>query len=125
RRYTGLVLFFSSVSLLYLVVNAFLPIVVKAPIWHFLGQFAPLAIGSSYLVTGSKGFQKWLLARASTTSFMLLMLAAILVLGAAGFTRLPNFKVPVQYDPSIDSYCSQIVDGVDDAMVGKNTSQTG
>lgn len=116
RQYAGLALFFSSISLLYLAANSFLPTLVKAPVWQFLSQFVPLALGS-YLVAGSKTFQRRLLARAGTARFIIAMAVCILVFGTLEAARRPDFKIPIQFDQDVDSYCSQRVDGVDEVMV--------
>jgi hypothetical protein len=120
----GLTLFFLvlNVTLLYVLVNAWLPKVVNTPVWHLLGQVIPIALGSAYLLRGSKQLQSYLLDKAAHTGFLVLMLLGFIVIGTiASLTQVPHFSLGIEGDSSpgaeVISFCVQPVDNLRDAKL--------
>jgi hypothetical protein len=107
-----LALFFlvANVTLSYLLVNAWLPKLVNAPIWHLLGQIAPIAVGSAYLLRGSGQLQSYLANKAAHTGFLILMAVIFCSVSTiAWFTQVPNLKIPIDHNSQIESVCVQPV----------------
>ena len=120
----ALTLFFLvlNVTLLYVLLNAWLPKVVNTPVWHLLGQAIPIAAGSAYLLRGSKQLQSYLLDKATHTGFLVLMLLGFIVIGTiASLTQVPHFSLGIEGESSpsaeVISFCVQPVDNLRDAKL--------
>jgi hypothetical protein len=103
-----------TVSLGYILMNAWVPFLFDLPLWRLLGQFLPIAVGAGYIASGSKKLQKYLAHKAESTVFLILMAVAFaLVSISAGFTQIPYFSIPVDRSSILKSFCVQPVDDLD------------